>query len=137
MSLQTWKDEFYPVDASEVSQEEAVAHSLRKWIGLRKENIAKHGVGGELPFSVLDVAGASLPIDANSCSLCLHYSDSGCPTCPITRAQGHPCDVAGGIGGSQWRKWRDDDNPEPMIAVLEKAQEWERAEQAKQSEAQS
>lgn len=39
MSLETWKEEFYPIPADEVPESQALAHSLRKWEGLRKENL--------------------------------------------------------------------------------------------------
>lgn len=39
MSLKTWKLEFYPVEASTVSKEDALDHSLRKWEGLTEENL--------------------------------------------------------------------------------------------------
>lgn len=35
MTIKTWKAESYPVD--EVSESQALAHSLHKWAGLRKE----------------------------------------------------------------------------------------------------
>jgi hypothetical protein len=37
MSLESWKAEFYPIPADEVKKKDALAHSLRKWEGLRKE----------------------------------------------------------------------------------------------------
>lgn len=45
MSLQTWKDEFYPVPASEPigGHKAQIEHSLRKWRGATKENTEKHG----------------------------------------------------------------------------------------------
>lgn len=48
MSLDTWMDEFYPISAKTVGCNEdalsAARHSLRKWVGLRPENLERHGV---------------------------------------------------------------------------------------------
>ena len=43
MDSAAWCEEFYSVDAKDVPKQEAVAHSLKKWIGLLPENLAKHG----------------------------------------------------------------------------------------------
>lgn len=43
MSLAAWKAEHYPVDAANVPAEEAVAHSLRKWRGLRPRVLERFG----------------------------------------------------------------------------------------------
>ena len=42
MSIESWKAEFYPTPADEASKDQAIAHSLRKWEGLRKENLDRH-----------------------------------------------------------------------------------------------
>ena len=49
MSIATWKKEFYsPI--SKCPKSKAAAHSLKKWIGLRPENLAKHGLEAERSF---------------------------------------------------------------------------------------
>ena len=47
MSLKTWKKEFYPISASRVRKDAiaAIEHSLRKWRGLTKDQMKRHGVG--------------------------------------------------------------------------------------------
>lgn len=53
MSLQTWKEKYYPEDAAKfntlpLSKENiaaALKHSIRKWIGLRPANRKRHGLG--------------------------------------------------------------------------------------------
>lgn len=44
MSLETWKQEFYPVSAEEavVDAIAAVNHSIKKWEGLRPNTLANH-----------------------------------------------------------------------------------------------
>lgn len=45
MSIKTWKEEFYPVKPRKsMTTKEAIEHSLRKWEGLRKSNLKKHGL---------------------------------------------------------------------------------------------
>ena len=44
MSIESWKAEFYPVEAAEVSAEDALAHSLKKWQGLQEESLLKHSL---------------------------------------------------------------------------------------------
>ncbi len=98
MSLESWKQEYYPVPADEVSKEDAVKHSLQKWIGLRAENRIRHGVqlyDGELTGTDTD----ELSIDSSSCALCHHYlrevDDTSCTDCPLAAALGQSCDELG------------------------------------------
>ncbi len=41
MGIATWKKEFYP-PISKVTRANAIDHSLKKWIGLREENLKRH-----------------------------------------------------------------------------------------------
>lgn len=110
MSDETWIAEFYPKKAKETSPEEAVAHSLQKWIGLRQVNMEKH-----------DCDWTPIGVDARSCALCHHYfedeDDDGryCAKCPLAALLGRPCDAD---GGAPWYAWHTRDDPEPMIAAL-------------------
>lgn len=108
MSIETWKAEFYPVPASEVAAEDALQHSLRKWIGLREENLSKHGVTKK-----------EAHVGGIACALCKNYmvdSDPySCGLCPIVKLHGLSCDNL----GSPWWEWVEGYGPEPMIAVLQ------------------
>lgn len=75
MSLETWKAEFYPVPASEVPVEQAAAHSLKKWEGLRPESLDKHKLFVRQGYVVDEHEGWKkvLRIDADSCALCVHH----------------------------------------------------------------
>ncbi len=113
MTLESWKSEFYPIEASEVPESEAVAQSLQKWIGLRKENLDKHECFLD-EFGVVDVNGEYLMINADSCALCSYYQLAGCGICPLSEA-GYGCELY----ESPWDKFTEDNsNVEPMIAAL-------------------
>ena len=107
MSLKTWKKEFYNVDASKFTNKrqsknntiKAIEHSLKKWQGLTKKNLDKHGLYKTL-YEIVDreyyenednfgnVNGV-LGITDDSCALCQIFNiDSlkdGCKNCPINK----------------------------------------------------
>lgn len=123
MSEESWKAEYYPVDAKDVSKDDAIAHSLQKFIGLRRENLENHGV--ELEDNVV----CGIEINSDSCALCHHYMNTKwvsalCISCPIAL----DTKKCSGDDKWPWGQWATKDDPEPMIAVLQKAQ----AEQAKE-----
>jgi hypothetical protein len=134
MSLQTWKKEFYPVPADDVEAPDAIAHSLQKWIGLRPENLKKHGVQIKHraveninPHGLEDYG--YIPISDSTCSLCAVYfeedSYDGCSACPLALARGGAaCDnPMDGEGMSPYDVFTRSSDPEPMIMLLKKAQE--------------
>lgn len=125
MSLETWKAEFYPQPADEVPADEAVAHSLQKWKGMRPENLERHGVDAE--WSYLAFEDQTLGIDASTCALCKHFARGSCLKCPLAIVRGGvACDMrredeARPYGCSPFHKWATIGDPEPMIKWLEKA----------------
>lgn len=126
MSLDTWKSEFYPIEASKVPVEEAVQHSLRKWRGLTKENLEKHGVIKDEDSTKIMYGKGGMSIDAHSCALCEHYLDSyqmdnACEGCPLVTVRGVPCDDDSESSVSPYHEFTGKGNPLPMIAALEKA----------------
>lgn len=143
MSMKTWKEEFYPITASNCSRENAVMHSLRKWQGLRAENLERHGVRLEKLYHHLSVKGehSSLHIDNTSCSLCAHYYDEtlpdfdgskvkvgrehSCSECPLAKARnGYPCtETQNNEGTNPYAAfvWGVPPDPEPMIHWLLKS----------------
>ncbi len=102
MTFATWKAEFYPEDASAPKTElEAVEHSIRKWEGLRPENLERHGV--ELYTDYVAGVDGALSLCSESCALCVRVSESRaeapnwprveCGKCPLAKARrGIPCD---------------------------------------------
>ncbi len=110
MSLETWKEEFYPIPADEVPESQALTHSLRKWEGLRKENLEKHGVGATGGY--VD----EMSIDSSTCALCHHHIDSvRCATCPLVKL------TMGGNCDSEYVWWNHAGDPEPMIELIKNA----------------
>lgn len=144
MSLLTWKAEFYPRDAADVPKEEAVAHSLQKWIGLRAENLKKHNcerycnwIREILTPSYADDLNNIFYVDSGSCVLCLHYlkdqseSPRWCEQCPLARVRGgFSCSVRmppeTGELRDPWLAWTKYEDPEPMIMWLEKTVQYEK-----------
>lgn len=124
MSLATWKKEFYPVPASRVSKKNALAHSLRKWLGLFKTALKRHGL--EKGCSIIqDSVGEGLWIDDTTCALCKYFEDTqagcpGCPGCPLAKSLGRNC-CSNVIGDSPYRAFIWQGNPRPMISALRKA----------------
>ena len=112
MSMKLWKKEFYPVPANKVAKKDALAHSLRKWEGLTKAALRKHGI---------EVYGCSLygkdgrwglSISNESCALCHKFYDreqESCTSCPLVNCE------------KQFQSWCNRSNPNPMLALLRKA----------------
>jgi flagellar basal body P-ring protein FlgI len=130
MSLKTWKKEFFGgLSRAKRSEKAAVEHSLKKWIGLRPENLAKHGVKtlslSYFPDDVTSDAIASddtaqLIINSESCALCARHS-CDCEKCSITQQRlGYDCDQLSPVEMlSPFSAWRRNSDPEPMIEVLQ------------------
>jgi len=129
MSLQSWILEFYPRRADCVPAEDAVAHSLVKWEGMREEVLTLHEVIEVDSYLIhTDNQGTDvLEISSKSCALCVHYlsAKGRCSECPITLATGRPCDTTSGRGTAPWTAWTRYSNPEPMISALKAAAEYE------------
>lgn len=94
MTVESWKQEYYPIPASDVEPEKAAQHSLRKWTGLRQANLKAHGV----TLTDLETKIGTLRYDT-SCALCLHFSGGhhlddidDCSQCPLAIVRGGaPC----------------------------------------------
>lgn len=134
MSLQSWNEKYYPVDAHLIAATEPnnplilIEHSLTKWRGLREKNLEAHGET-DPPIS----------LSSSTCSLCVRYFDEvkgdedekidGCATCPLAQARGNVrCDrEAKGEVISPYKTYLRKRDPEPMIRALEKARRFVRA----------
>ena len=117
MSIETWKKEFYPTSASKCSKKKALAHSLRKWMGLTAKNMKKHGLTKRIMCYDITDACEVFSINSESCALC-HYYLNSTVVCPISWnnncIQGVGCDKV-------FLKWSNGRNPWPMIRLLKKA----------------
>lgn len=94
MSLATWKAEFYPKPADSKEAEAApVAHSLRKWEGLKPNNLAKHDVRVS-DRGVYDNNLRGFRVASDSCALCVKFlRGSDCGVCPLYEVRGNiSCD---------------------------------------------
>lgn len=132
MSVVSWKQEFYPVDASQCKTwGEAVQHSILKWSGLRPEALENHEVrlkNGEV-FSENDY----FSFRESTCALCevaemrcaSRGKDNWCNECVLSESRGgFSCDVAKpGERISPWKAMVFENNPKPMIEALDKLKE--------------
>jgi hypothetical protein len=123
MSIKSWKAEFYSTEAINVSEADAVEHSLVKWIGLRPENLQRHDITKKRGKNLYDGAGDCLAETSLTCSLCILCRDyvgcTKCQRCPITLVSGKSCDFFEDGQTSPWHHWILTGDPEPMIRVLE------------------
>ncbi len=100
MPLESWKKEFYSVDASLVPDHKALAHSLRKWEGALRKNRERHGVewcsvSSYTPPYVAD-GKDSVIFGASSCALCSCFfcnthRNGGAEQCPVEVVTGETC----------------------------------------------
>jgi hypothetical protein len=131
MSIESWKEEFYPVTAKEIAEhgteQELIEHSLKKWNGLTKENLEKHQLTKKF-FSISDNKGKYFSADGGSCALCQKYDDI-CSDCPLSKVRDNiecsaETDEEEENGQrSPWFEWTTNNNPEYMIYWLNKAKE--------------
>ena len=126
MSLESWKAEFYPIEASDVRfTKEAIRHSLKKWQGLTKENLEKHGVVKKGDDRLYDgIEKWPFHIDCFSCALCQLFNDENneCHECPLNRFLGYSCDEREEIYGP-YSHWMDSGDPQIMIDALQKLED--------------
>ena len=146
MSKKTWLREFYPTPADRFSPDndlphtalETVRHSLRKWEGLTKENLDKHGLfrspfGSDTLLWRRDDTelGAYdekvITVNSTSCSLCMKYYNialyDACELCPLAKSLGRSCarqKVSGIL--STYGQFTINENPLPMIEALKETE---------------
>lgn len=152
MSVETWKADFYAVEACDTDQADAVAHSLQKWQGLTTDNLSKHGVRlddfGWVVEKGVEKATKELAvvINGSTCALCHHYlveggvdenydyEESPCEMCPLYKARGNvACDKERmDEHEAPWYEFRTESkDPNPMIFWLQKAVEYQAESNAK------
>jgi len=129
MSINSWKKEFYPKNASKrMTKKEAIEHSLLKWTGLVLKNLKKHDLLVDLGGNLADNEGKDFEIYAGTCALCVKYykdtdsyfsDESTCGTCPLFQSLGHPCDQFD-EGESPYHSWIRRADPKPMIKALKR-----------------
>ena len=126
MSLTSWKEEFYPIDAAHPDALKApAAHSLQKWLGLRPEALARHKVYLAIDEvsekgRVVSRNGSGMYVDSYHCALCERYLKrlpmNTCSRCPLYKLLNHvSCDEG---DDSPYDCLVEHKDPEPMIAAL-------------------
>lgn len=100
MSIETWKEEFYPVTAEAVnaggsaSVGELIEHSLRKWRGATYTNLERHGLERHPDdnITLLENDEEVFCFDIHSCSLCQRFNmGKRCVGCPLVDEFGNSC----------------------------------------------
>lgn len=143
MSLKTWMNEFYPVSADALTTPAgAIEHCIRKWEGLRPENLERHGMVktidskydiiekgrklNDVDLIYLDAEEAveygAFKVNADTCALCRLHGN-GCESCELANSRdGLDCysdnDEERQTPFDEWGQKHD---PEPMIFWLVKA----------------
>ena len=115
-----WRCEFMPTPAQECAKHDAIDHSLRKYIGLRKANLSKYELflySGQIYDRA--TGRCVMRISSENCALCMHYrcgkAADACPLKYCTFNQEH------------WRAFLQDNTPEPMIEALHKIKQRQRS----------
>lgn len=109
-----WLDTYYPVPADQCPKEDAVAHSLRKFEGLRPEALKEHGLRLLQGCVFDDNDNLIITLGRSSCALCASYFTSPrCSGCPLSLAE-KECEV----DENPYTEMIDRDDPEPMIAAM-------------------
>lgn len=127
MTIQSWKNEFYPVEAQKVAISDALQHSLVKWKGLTAENLSRHEVKSYLGVLKDEVGDEVLCIDSSSCALCVHYlgdddpHEHQCTGCPLFEVRGVGCDEKTYGRDAPYQCFSSYSAPMPMIALIEEA----------------
>lgn len=125
MSLETWKEEFYPVPAEVYHDEDdelvLINHAIQKWTGLLTESMQKHSVGfrddmrcaiSDLPLAYSDAALENVfDIDSTTCALCQRHSH--CQTCPVDTFS-----IGCNESKSPYDKFVIGNDPLPMLQAL-------------------
>lgn len=122
MSFATWKKEFYPRDADEpMKVKTAIKHSIKKWEGLSKANLKKHGLE-MTERSIYEQGIWCMTIDSTTCALCHLFveKDGHCHNCPLYKSLGqHQCDGYTDKGTGPYNAILNS-NPRPMQKALKK-----------------
>lgn len=127
MTIESWKQEFYPVEAGACPEGQEIQHSLLKWTGLKPENLKKHDMDA-LGNAIEEVVNGDytmkvFSVDASTCALCQAHSvrdedddEFPCSECPLSKlgANGVDCNT-------EYEAFTQGDNPDPMLEILNKA----------------
>lgn len=128
MSIESWCEEFYSVEASEMagkSDIECLEHSLKKWKGLSQESLERHGLVVNRYLVGNAIAATDkrryIYIDSSSCALCEKYLEPHlpCKGCPIHKNTGFDC-------SREYECFYHSLLPQKMITLLEDTLKWQK-----------
>jgi hypothetical protein len=129
MSIESWKQEFYPIEAIELvndgaSDIELIRHSLRKWKdGTSQKALLKHNVKYSAcaieDLDPKDTYNRHFSFSGNTCTLCQKYIliEKVCDNCPLRQYLGRPCDSGSTSKPNIYNSSRNDTSP--MVEALE------------------
>lgn len=145
-SMESWKEEFYPVTAEEMKDRfdsrsataaDLIKHCIRKWVGARGSNLVRHGLSKVSDDSFLTEGAAEaeeeecFDFDSGSCALCVAYQSQSvryhsCEDCPLYVSRDHVSCTSKSDSEdiSPYDEFIDNNDPEPMIEALEDALSW-------------
>jgi len=122
MSIESWKAEFMPIAARDAAADglgPAISVSLLSWIGMREENLKKHGLRANGVQLLDDATGDELVRGVRECALCQLFFERHCRGCPLLRYKTSKC-FSNGRG---YHVMDNTNNPDVMIQELEGAME--------------
>ena len=121
MSIKSWKEKFYPVEASAPkTMLDALKHALRKWKGLYPSILKEYGlkIGDETNLVGKD---GTFPLDTDTCAVCVAV-EVKCKICPLYEVRGMKCDVPSTWDmPSPYSSLTEYGDPIPMIGLLHEA----------------
>ena len=127
MSIQSWKKEFYPVDASKCRKSilKALKHTLLKYTGTLKKNLKKHdiekGKGSGRLFDCRGMSYGKLGFGEDTCALCNNPSDfPDCEKCVLYESGNGCLSENDGDWKSPYHVFTIDNDPMPMIRIVKK-----------------
>jgi hypothetical protein len=140
MTIASWISEFYKEPAKNFrspdrTAKEAIEHSLKKWVGLL--HLDQHGIGQDGHMLMEKGAEEELDkyqtmFDGDNCSLCHKFYDRTatefeCRLCPIAKMKRDKREEVdyGFACRNQYDMGTYDDNPKPMIELLEETLRWQ------------
>lgn len=117
-----WQREYLPpVDSVNLSDDLTVLdHGIRKWEGLRPENLERFGLKADRTDIVDTEGNAVFRLDSTTCAMCRQTGyefggDNDCPRCLMVRyAYAVPCEKA----NSAWNKFTKTGDPTVMLRLM-------------------
>jgi hypothetical protein len=120
MSIESWKQEYYTDPSLCTNDRERAEHTKLKYIGVRKENLARHGLVQK--YAGLYSDKREFGFSGLSCSFCRTYTNkSGCNSCPLYK-EDQWCEI--NADGEDLHELVAYDHfvkgdPEPMITLMD------------------